>query len=682
MSVPQLNSSLSTLSRMTIRLGGNQDLFDRLERIRQSPSLLQHIPDSVGNLEFEGHHNGPSFDDPSSAILRQYDPPHDPQNLDRSEPLKCQVSDRVRYSRDETRTIQEGLKAGRKLFGGPLMQSIVSMPPQDVCHAVCQSLDETDAPVVIQAAMAYLSEVDEERLKQFLQMGDSDALLKAQGLLKDEALLRLKSKGKAAWREILSESTHLFHHILETFIAVTGLNEVGGRQSNLFESNQRMSSYEAQAKLELYITMISYPSLIFGSAFAFLETAAVAALATVIIVTATLIAIPIYIRYLRPCPKEAYKLTNLVQKAIQNETPPTFKRMDVLRQIQDAFLSGKGVLLTAKTGVGKTSVPKSLAELIVAGQCDPFLSKAQLFAGNASQLKGNFTEAFSLTGIEETFKRYPKEFVLFLDEIHSIFHEETFGGRPVDLLLSFSLPQVICATTTEQFENVIANEDAFNRRFQRIELDPLKSQEIQEALYESLHFKAPELSLENGVIDWIAKRAFEYAPNTSQVDGAISLLSCAIVKATSLSFKALEEEINEAQLNIDLAKRRLLQDENPNLDDATALPELDKALQAKKKELIEKQDQLKRIRKIEEECFQLKLQGYQLAAAALKNPLKKKQWLHTLAVQRCLFSYIKEKRNALGLPVGIDRGLVDQIVAASEQRLKTNSQRIAYTQTT
>jgi hypothetical protein len=48
-------------------------------------------------LEFEGHHNGPSFDDRSSAILKQYGPPQGSQNLARSKSLKFQVSDRIRY---------------------------------------------------------------------------------------------------------------------------------------------------------------------------------------------------------------------------------------------------------------------------------------------------------------------------------------------------------------------------------------------------------------------------------------------------------------------------------------------------------------------------------------------------------------------------------------------------------
>lgn len=55
------------------------------------------IPDSVTNLGFGRHQSGPPLRNLSSAILLQYGPPCDRPNLDRSEPPKSQVCNRVRY---------------------------------------------------------------------------------------------------------------------------------------------------------------------------------------------------------------------------------------------------------------------------------------------------------------------------------------------------------------------------------------------------------------------------------------------------------------------------------------------------------------------------------------------------------------------------------------------------------
>ena len=55
------------------------------------------IPNSVKNLEFEGHQKGPDLNDHSSPILMQYGSSRDRSNLGPSEPLKFQVFDRLRY---------------------------------------------------------------------------------------------------------------------------------------------------------------------------------------------------------------------------------------------------------------------------------------------------------------------------------------------------------------------------------------------------------------------------------------------------------------------------------------------------------------------------------------------------------------------------------------------------------
>ena len=59
------------------------------------------IPRPATNLEFGGHHSGPSLDDPSSAIMMEYGSPQDRPNLDHSEPPKSQASGRSGYIKPE-----------------------------------------------------------------------------------------------------------------------------------------------------------------------------------------------------------------------------------------------------------------------------------------------------------------------------------------------------------------------------------------------------------------------------------------------------------------------------------------------------------------------------------------------------------------------------------------------------
>ena len=61
--------------------------------------LSRPIPCVASFLNFKGRHNGPSLNDRSSAILRQYGPPHDPSNLDHSEATKITKSKRSPYKK-------------------------------------------------------------------------------------------------------------------------------------------------------------------------------------------------------------------------------------------------------------------------------------------------------------------------------------------------------------------------------------------------------------------------------------------------------------------------------------------------------------------------------------------------------------------------------------------------------
>lgn len=560
-----------------------------------------------------------------------------------------------------TQPLKEALAKSQKLFGGVLKEALKKKPSQTM-EAACKSLSDTDGDLVLQAAKAFLESLDEEALKTLAAIQDETALLKSHALLQEESTQALKAKGKNILRQVLSEATHLVHHILDVFIAVTGLTEVGNQElQNAFADSpsRKMSSLEAKTKLEFYIALISYPSVIFASALAICGSAATAAVATTLIVAASLIAIPVYIRFFKPCPKSYPGLENLVSRAMEEENPPVFKRMDILRQIQDAFRSGKGVLLTAKPGVGKTSVVTGLAELIAAQASDPLLAKAQLFAGNANQLKGGmWLDMISLNSLKQTFGRHSKEFILFLDEIKSSFEKDAVGGKPVESLLTFhdKFRYMICATTTAEYEQNIKDHESFNRRFVHIEVKPLQSAELETALYEYLHFKAPQLILETGTMQHIMEKA-KGQDRTSQVDQAMSTLSSAIVKATSLSFKALEDEIYRLETEIGIHKNHLLHDDRPNLQEADQAQTKLQTLQGKRAELVAKKNQLERIRKLEKECFQLKLKGYQLAA----KPSRKIEWLRNQVLQKTLSKHISQKRQEFGLAVGINKALINTL---------------------
>jgi hypothetical protein len=230
---------------------------------------------------------------------------------------------------------------------------------------------------------------------------------------------------------------------------------------------------------------------------------------------------------------------------------------------------------------------------------------------------------------------------------------------------------VICATTTDQYQRTIQNkEDAFNRRFEAIEIKPLGEKELEIALYDYLHFKAPELILEEGIVPYILTKTSEFQSGTSQIDGATALLSNSIRHATLFSFQSLENELNNLNIEIESLKKRFLHSSN-----AASKPEIEeytqktKTLSQKKELLAKKQQEISRIKKIEKICLSLKWAGYILAADIDKeNPLKKKKWLVNQACHKMLSNFIIKKRQEIGLPISLNKSLVDEIIKNKQSK--------------
>lgn len=587
---------------------------------------------------------------------------------------KVQKNPAYKINENELSQLKAAFIRGNKMFGNKLLKSLAQLPPGEVHKVILASMEEQEGKANIKPIIEKLLQcLDVESLKGITGLNDQKVkeTIQVQKLLKDEAIKNvLAVKGKAIFKELSVEIFYFIHHLIEIVISWTGLIEVKGHSRKNSYNTGEMGAYEAKAKMQAYLALLGYPSLIFASSFAIIGSAAVAALVTGIIAITTLLMIPVYVRYLRPCPKEFDGLNNLNQKVLEAESPPIFKRRDVLMRIQNAFLSGKGVVLTADPGIGKTSVVDSLAELIVTKQCEKFLMKSQVFSANANKLVDAGMGNINFTGLDNTFKRHSKEVVFFFDEIESIFKENILSGKVADSLLTFhdKYRHIVCATTTEQFNNTIKDkENAFNRRFVHIEIKPLDKKELEVALYEYLHYKAPELVIQDDTIPYILEKASEFNPKTSQVDAATSLLTAAIIKSTILTHGKLEDEMNALSLEMDSLKKKLLH-RSPTSVNSTEIQKYQrvmKALNIKKAALARKQKELAKIKALERSCLALKHATYKIASEVKNNnPGKTREWLKKQAYYKIQSDFLAQKKIKIGLPTSISKELIDQIIKA------------------
>ncbi|MBI3956920.1 MAG: ATP-dependent Clp protease ATP-binding subunit [Candidatus Kerfeldbacteria bacterium] len=146
-------------------------------------------------------------------------------------------------------------------------------------------------------------------------------------------------------------------------------------------------------------------------------------------------------------------------------------------------------VLIGNSGVGKTAIVEQLANLIAAGQVPDSLTNKRVLQLDLSGLvagtkyRGEFEKR--LKGVVNEIIAAKREIILFIDELHSLAEagEATGAIDAADILkpaLARGELQAIGATTMEEYQKSIANDETLKRRFQPIVVgEPTKDETIK-----------------------------------------------------------------------------------------------------------------------------------------------------------------------------------------------------------
>lgn len=490
--------------------------------------------------------------------------------------------------------------------------------------------------------------LSEKNLTALCELGERETGLadETQRKLKNDALKSvLETKTAALYSEFSTEIFHFIDHTLNLFIEALGIREIN---SNKISRRYGGSSHYAMSKLETYLTLFLYPSVVYKAIDGVLINTPLSLLLTLVVCVASLLFLICYDRYLSPCPIQYDGLTNLNMKVKRLEKDPIFARENLLLEMENAFERGKGVLLVGNTRSGKTAIVTALAERIVQKRSSEIIKNAQIFSFNAQSIG----EGVNLDDMTEHFNRHEKETIPFIDEIQAAFKENGYKAKSSDRLKTFwdSFPLIIAATTGPEYEQYLQKETAFLSRFKIIHVQPCSPEEVQSALYQFLHFKHPELLQEDGVMAHICTKAPE-------IDAAKTLLKTAMFKATHLTFDSLEKKIVDLSLKKSLLTNKLLHQ--------TGIPRsqeyLDTCaqLEAKQTELAGKKNQLASLKKMEEAYRSVWRQGFKLA----EDPSAKRAWLENQGLVKLMQQAIMTYKRKLGLPDRLSIDLIDRIIA-------------------
>lgn len=202
----------------------------------------------------------------------------------------------------------------------------------------------------------------------------------------------------------------------------------------------------------------------------------------------------------------------------------------------------RNVILVGREGTGKTAIVEGLAERIAKKQCPKELEQAEIFSLDVDVLMKNTKYLGQAEEKFDKIKKYlekNKKAILFIDEIHNVIgmgrssentHDFANALKPI---LTTGNVRVIGATTDYEYEKYLSKDPAFRRRFEKIEVEEPKNQELPKMLTAQVNrlerYHGVQVSSE--MLDEVIAQATAFDYLTANPSRTMSLLDIAMVKA-------------------------------------------------------------------------------------------------------------------------------------------------------
>ncbi len=166
-------------------------------------------------------------------------------------------------------------------------------------------------------------------------------------------------------------------------------------------------------------------------------------------------------------------------------TNPAIGRDEEIKQLILTLLTPeKSAILVGLPGIGKTAIVEGLSYRIQRGEVPNGLLGYSVYKLNTAALIGTIpgTSELKIQSLLNEVRDADK-LILFIDEIHTLIGDADESMDFANIfkpLLDRGSIKVVGATTTQEFEQFILTDKAFNRRFQRINVaEPTKEQTVQ-----------------------------------------------------------------------------------------------------------------------------------------------------------------------------------------------------------
>ncbi len=238
-------------------------------------------------------------------------------------------------------------------------------------------------------------------------------------------------------------------------------------------------------------------------------------------------------------------------------------------------------IVVGKAGVGKTALIEKLAIAINEGKVPEQLKNSIIYELDLSAIlagtkyRGEFEEKFKKI-IHKICKH--KECIVFIDEIHNLVGA---GGAEGAIDASnmikpyIARKQFTCigATTQHEYYKFFEKDEALNRRFQYINLEPTSYEETVEIIkgLQSSFEKYHGVSFDEHHIRYLVRQAGRYFYTKNMPDKAIDLLDLVLVRAKMNNCKSIHcldiDHMVEELMNMNFQQERISNLEKRLLDE-------------------------------------------------------------------------------------------------------------------
>ena len=286
---------------------------------------------------------------------------------------------------------------------------------------------------------------------------------------------------------------------------------------------------------------------------------------------------------------------NLNEQARENRIDPLVGREEEAMRIVQILCRRRknNPLLVGEAGVGKTAIVEGLAQRIVEEDVPEILKGTTIFNLDMAALvagakfRGDFEQR--VKGVIKDLEKLDKDgkkAILFIDEMHTVMGAGATSGGSMDAsnllkpALSRGVVRVIGSTTYAEHRKFIEKDPAFNRRFQKIDIDEPSNEDTIAILkglkpkFESYH----GIKISDNVIKEAVALTSRYLMDRKNPDksidaideaGALNQIRPEKKKKSSITKKDIEDVVakmaNIPKLTVETTEKDKLKDLNKNL---------------------------------------------------------------------------------------------------------------------